>query len=608
MANASATTNFTASNTTENGQELSDDEARFYNDPWFVLGRHPAGFKCLWMFCGFLSTISCFVLLREALKDVSARGRIRNRAVQYQHATMAVAYGIFSIVQMLGPLPAPSQLDDWGPIGSFGTCSVQGFFLVLGITSASFTNASIILLFMLIVKYNWSDDRLLGLLKKINVVVVLYALTVAILPLTFEGYNYASHVCQLASLPIQCRFDEDVECLRGPGPNHTANNIHFILDPVVQGTCMLSVIVNFCFIYHAVRQTEDRSGRHVFAVRASAAPMANRSKSIAVFREARLFCCLFGAVLVSYVLYLLNVLGRRYQYFHFSIVALLGFFVCLVYMKRRPTMKTPEGRLLRKIIWFPASSVQLLVIQPLRSALEHRTESRENTKQTETNLTASSRNPTTAAEATSGAEDPTTETRLDSRAADVRAGADFDDPELDLDSYDPMGLAPSHEYVALDVTSNDTRDSAAQLSGDAEKTHLLRESGEAKEEISQSEEYALEQRAEGRENKKTETNLTASTQSSTVGVDVVSGAEDLTIDVHAGADVGAHSASNDPELNLGSHDAMGGLAPSHEYVALDVTSNELRDSAALLSGDAEETQLRLESDEEAKEEISQNHE
>lgn len=460
-SNATTSFDFSESSATEDGQQeysypYDDDEMnfRYYNDPWFISPARsfPTELKCFWMCCGLLSTIACYIVLREALQNVSTRGPHRNRAVPYQQATMALAYGIYSFTQLLGPLPGPRQHDDWGPIGTVDTCTAQAFFIAFSLASSSIINASIILMYMLIVRYNWSDDKLLRLLKKINVFALFPSLFLAIAPLSYEGYNYGGFTCLITPLPIRCRSDEDVECLRGQHASHIFSHISRQLDTVIFATCLISIVVNFCLTFFAVKDTEDRSSRYSFRTTASNRdtdePRVNRAKSLAVFREARLFVCLFGSVLVAYVLYIYVVPGFKFYYFSHSLTVLQGFFVGVIFMKRRPNMKTSEGRVFRRIVWFlfACEPVRRWVIDPVSSALKRSKERRKNKEQRAISAPSTGDGDTTEhiAGTSRTCEDPTGGSNHghDTHTREVRLAS----KETDFDtSHNPTGLLSSNE-------------------------------------------------------------------------------------------------------------------------------------------------------------------
>lgn len=365
---ASSNSSGTSNVTTTADQYDSLDHFRYFNDPWFVRRPFPRALHLVWMACAALSTVACYVVLREALQSVTTTiraGANRHRAIPYQHAIMAVSYGIYSIMQVLGPLPAPAQVDAWGPMGTFGTCTVQGFLLVLSTTAASISNSSIILLYMLMVRYSWSDERLYRLVKKINALAILVSLFMATYPLTYDGYNYGREYCALGSLPRQCYQNEEIECLRGPDKNTRVSYIPLILDPAIHGACMVFAVVNFALMLIYVRQLENQSARYSFPVtprRTSVSASAdghgtqpppaeiNRAKSLAMFREAGLICCLFGTALVCYVVRLF--ISSLFNRVSISLNTLLGFFIGVIYMRGRENMKTAEGKFFRKLVWW----------------------------------------------------------------------------------------------------------------------------------------------------------------------------------------------------------------------------------------------------------------
>jgi hypothetical protein len=153
-----------------------DDLVWEYEDAFFSDPTTEAIVFSIWMICGGISVVGCYVVIREAVTDLKQqqqqRGRTskRNRAIPFQYASMCLAYGFYGLSILLGPLPAPSSTKAWGTFGSVGTCTAQGFFVLFGAVAAAILNASIIWMFRRMIRSfnSYSDDTLWAAVPWIN--------------------------------------------------------------------------------------------------------------------------------------------------------------------------------------------------------------------------------------------------------------------------------------------------------------------------------------------------------------------------------------------------------------------------------------------------------
>ena len=102
----------------------------------------------------------------------------------------------------------------WGAIGNDITCDFQGFFTVIGASGAMLYSVSISVYFLLVIKFNVSNERIKQRYEPfLHAVPIIYSLTTSLWVFTTGGYNPAGTICWIANEPLNCDKDPDVDCV-----------------------------------------------------------------------------------------------------------------------------------------------------------------------------------------------------------------------------------------------------------------------------------------------------------------------------------------------------------------------------------------------------------
>ena len=113
--------------------------------------------------------------------------------------------------------------------GNVQTCTAQGFFASLGVAASMSYYATLMVLYMLSVKHNWSENKMSNIRFRMYFILppTIISLIAAVPPLFFEMYNWAGlYSCFLAPYPIDCGHEGYPDCERGHGEilNHVCSN------------------------------------------------------------------------------------------------------------------------------------------------------------------------------------------------------------------------------------------------------------------------------------------------------------------------------------------------------------------------------------------------
>ena len=353
-----------------------------------------------WMVCSFITALCCVLVIHECVRDLASKKR--NRAVPLQFINVAVGYAMFGTACAFGPIPAPHPVDVWGSIGTFWTCTLQGYFINVGAFAGSMLNAATVCLYTAIVRFNWKDERLCRVFFPwVNGTIWFIAVSLAAVPIFFESYNYSGSCCSRYAFPDNCGDREDqIGCLRGG--NTRFMQIYGIAEMCVYGMCLLLSIANFCIMYCAVRQLEDNVSRYAgtshhgsiniqngrskvdsssdeefvssggseggalsvasrgarrYTTMVSIASddtvetmaTVNRKKSNAVANQGMLWCVLFIFV---FALFVMSHFGNEhFKWAVLCVIYLQGLLIAIVFARPRTKMLTWEGRLFRSVIF-----------------------------------------------------------------------------------------------------------------------------------------------------------------------------------------------------------------------------------------------------------------
>lgn len=124
-----------------------------------------------------------------------------------------------SFSQAASTLLMPPESGMWGAIGNSTSCDIQGFLTILGCSGTVLYTLSLTIYFLLVIKYNVPE----GVIKKrfepfFHAVPILFSITISVTVLATQNFNPAGTVCWIASEPVGCDKNPDVECVSKGNP------------------------------------------------------------------------------------------------------------------------------------------------------------------------------------------------------------------------------------------------------------------------------------------------------------------------------------------------------------------------------------------------------
>ena len=213
---------------------------------------------------GMLTILGAGYIIHDIVKDAARRKSTKNRII----FLMSSCDFLNALVHAtIGPAMVPKGIGVPGAVGSQLTCEVQGFVAnITGMASGSY-NCSLALCHLLMVRYEYSDERLRKLEPYFLYLPIIYSLVVAISGLPFGIYNYyGTYSCFMCASPLYCDKPESpIECDRGELYIYWL----YLIGVVV---CIQACAIIFCMVkmYTAVLQREQSGDRfRLFASRSS---------------------------------------------------------------------------------------------------------------------------------------------------------------------------------------------------------------------------------------------------------------------------------------------------------------------------------------------------
>ena len=147
---------------------------------------------------------------------------------------------------MLGSLPVVKGVGDRGK-GNVQTCTAQGFFLYLGSMGTLAFNCCLLLYYLLVIRFKWTEDKVLKLEPYMHA----YAFAVPLIQngvgLVLKIYNPApyAHRCGITPYPSVCAVNPQVACERG-GKINFYITYFFVLPSMVSLGFLLVSILGIC--------------------------------------------------------------------------------------------------------------------------------------------------------------------------------------------------------------------------------------------------------------------------------------------------------------------------------------------------------------------------
>jgi hypothetical protein len=209
---------------------------------------------------GIFSIFGAVYIIQDIAKDAARRKRTKNRIMLYM--SICDFLNAF-VITVIGPAMVPKGIGVPGAVGNQLTCDLQGFVGYVTGGGSAFYNVSLALCYLLMVRYEYSDERLRKLEPYFLYLPPILWLMPAITGLPLGIYNFnENNTCFIAASPIDCDTPESpIECERGELFMYWiyVNTITIGVSACVIITCMVKM-------YTAVLQRERSGDRFRFRI------------------------------------------------------------------------------------------------------------------------------------------------------------------------------------------------------------------------------------------------------------------------------------------------------------------------------------------------------
>ena len=208
------------------------------------------------IFTATLSVLGSYVVIRESWQQKPSQTSMRAPLVR---ALMAMSLSDLLQAVALGfsTVPTPHWVTHVPfAIGNYTTCEVQGLFAQMGNVATPLFSTLLIFYYLLILKHNWSDNRIKQTEPWAHGSIWLVAIVCSGFPVPLNLYNNAYHVCWINGYPEGCDYiHPDIPCERGG--DYVLWGTVFTIFPL--WPCLIAVLVMMCMIHSKVRTIEERS-------------------------------------------------------------------------------------------------------------------------------------------------------------------------------------------------------------------------------------------------------------------------------------------------------------------------------------------------------------
>jgi len=91
----------------------------------------------------------------------------------------------------------------FGARGSTQTCTAQGFFAQIGVSSVMY-NASLSTYYLLVIRYGWPESRIVKVEPLLHAIPLIFGFATMIAGLFLQLFNYGVWDCWIAPYPLGC--------------------------------------------------------------------------------------------------------------------------------------------------------------------------------------------------------------------------------------------------------------------------------------------------------------------------------------------------------------------------------------------------------------------
>lgn len=215
-------------------------------------------------FTGLMMAIASLVVMKMAWK--------RQQFVFHRLILgMSIHQLLYGVSSLIGNWAIPRDVDGhFGSVGTWGTCTAQGFFIYVCARSALGYYGLLSIYSYVGVLSSFKRENYKWCEKWIHISVTAYPIVTGVYYLTIQGYNPAFGICKIASHPFGCDRSDDVVCERGPASTgYGMVAILWIVPALMFGLLPTIIMV---VLYFKVKKRERDAGKNYFI----------RSRSIAI--------------------------------------------------------------------------------------------------------------------------------------------------------------------------------------------------------------------------------------------------------------------------------------------------------------------------------------
>jgi hypothetical protein len=153
-----------------------------------------------------LSSMGSIMIISQVLRNPSNRRKPQQRLVM----GLSVSDLGSSMNWLLSPLLMPANSGYMWAIGNQATCSMQGFFSTLFVLSAVLYMCSLQLMYLLAIKYGWTETRMRKQAEPyMHAVPWCLGVATAITQLVMKLFNPAMWTCWIAKYPSNCKTSHE---------------------------------------------------------------------------------------------------------------------------------------------------------------------------------------------------------------------------------------------------------------------------------------------------------------------------------------------------------------------------------------------------------------
>ena len=222
---------------------------------------------------GLLTVFGGGYILQDIAKDAARWKSTKNRIIFFMSICDVINQVLNSLI---GEAAVPKDIGLLGAVGNETTCDIQGFLAYWSGGASGLYNVSLAICYLLIVQYDFSDDRLKRLEPYFLYPPMLIFLVLSASGFPFQIYNYdLNNNCFIEPSPMGCDLPgSPVECERGAKYQYW-NYVNALLVVIAGG------VIIFCMLkmYKAVLQRERSGDRFRFTTSSGANSSTNSRAS-----------------------------------------------------------------------------------------------------------------------------------------------------------------------------------------------------------------------------------------------------------------------------------------------------------------------------------------